>query len=296
MILITLMAGQSFAQVDPVFSQYMQDATAFNPAYSGSLDMLSLNLQARTQWYGVAGAPLSGVFSAHAPLPGEKLGVGLRMMHEEFTVTQRLRLSPAVSYRIPLRKNLLQAGLAVNYNMLQQSYNQLLIQHTEDDMFRLASNQNYWSVGAGLYYRAQKWYAGISLPEIYTLRQTDAESGTAAARVSQGVAYGGFVYTLSPDVLIKPNVLVNWINSGAGYADLNCNVLIRQIFEVGVSGRTNGTLGTLARLQVNSRISFGYATSHNLNHNLGYVGNAHELSIQFKFITDKSAMPSPRFF
>ncbi len=64
------------AQQDAMYSQYMFNTQAINPAYAGSKDGLSAALISRNQWVGFEGAPNTTSFSAHAPLLGKRVGIG----------------------------------------------------------------------------------------------------------------------------------------------------------------------------------------------------------------------------
>jgi type IX secretion system PorP/SprF family membrane protein len=265
----------------------MLDPTAFNPAYAGNEEVLTLLVQGRTQWQNTQGAPKVGVFSAHSALPGTKLGVGLRASHQELSVYRNLRLTPTASYKIPFRNGVLSTGLGINLNLNSQAYNDLLLKHPEDKSFEPVNSSSFFSVTSGVFYATDRWYIGASLPDIYSL----GDKSTL-----QYVGHAGIVFPVNADLFIKPNVLVNMPGQGAAYADINVNALFRQVFELGVSGRTNGILAGLARLRVNQQLSIGYSTDFALEPSAVYYGSSHELSVQFKFVFDKSQMPSPRFF
>jgi len=63
---------QTFAQQEAMFSQYMFNILAINPAYAGSRDVLSLTTLGRYQWVGVEGAPKTFTFSIDSPIKNEK--------------------------------------------------------------------------------------------------------------------------------------------------------------------------------------------------------------------------------
>src|SRR5688572_2922571 len=47
------------AQQDPLYTHYMYNTLAFNPAYAGSRDAMSFFGLARFQWAGINGAPMT---------------------------------------------------------------------------------------------------------------------------------------------------------------------------------------------------------------------------------------------
>ena len=66
----------SFAQQDPMYTQYMENLLTLNPAYAGSRDVLSAMVVSRNQWVSMPGAPDTRSFSMNSPLKEKNTGVG----------------------------------------------------------------------------------------------------------------------------------------------------------------------------------------------------------------------------
>ena len=64
LVLLTLGVGSTkvLAQQDKMYSQYMFNMMALNPAYAGSRDVLSATGLYRNQWVNVDGAPKTDVY------------------------------------------------------------------------------------------------------------------------------------------------------------------------------------------------------------------------------------------
>ena len=77
------------AQNDPLFSQYMFNKLAFNPAYAGSRYGLSIDALYRTQWTKLDGAPTDMMLTAHNVSNNDKYGYGGKY--------SAMRLAPSVS-------------------------------------------------------------------------------------------------------------------------------------------------------------------------------------------------------
>jgi type IX secretion system PorP/SprF family membrane protein len=60
-----------WAQQQVMFTQYMFNGLAINPAYAGSHETISMTALARKQWVGLEGAPSTQTFSIHSPLRKE---------------------------------------------------------------------------------------------------------------------------------------------------------------------------------------------------------------------------------
>lgn len=92
------------AQQQAMFSQYMFNTLAINPAYAGSQESISLTALMREQWVGLEGAPSTQTFSAHSPFKEKRIGVGLIFLHDKIGVTHQSGVYASYAYKIPLRK------------------------------------------------------------------------------------------------------------------------------------------------------------------------------------------------
>ncbi|EMR01936.1 Bacteroidetes-specific putative membrane protein [Cesiribacter andamanensis AMV16] len=289
-------AGSLQAQVHPLYSQYMHDATAINPAYAGSADALTLSLHGRMQWISADGAPTNQILSAHTPLPGSRLVAGLRLQHESVGSGRRMQLSPALGYRLPVGKGHISSGLSANINRYTPGYRNLLIYHDDDAVFALQESQWVVTLGTGLYYESPLMNIGLSVPEILPATRPDQERSIFSRHLRQYVFHAGRAIPLGADVVLKPNVLLSVPERGAAYADANLNVLFRNALWLGASYRSTQQLAGLVQLQLNAQWRLGYSWDMPLREQQGYGSDTHEISLQYSFIFDRSAVRSPRYF
>jgi type IX secretion system PorP/SprF family membrane protein len=105
MLPILLLASiHLLAQQEAMYSQYMFNTMAVNPAYAGSREVFSTTLLARAQWLGIDGAPISQTLSMDAPLSNKKIGVGLIMFNDRIGLTHNTGMHGSYSYRIRFKK------------------------------------------------------------------------------------------------------------------------------------------------------------------------------------------------
>jgi type IX secretion system PorP/SprF family membrane protein len=62
-LVFVIVANTSYAQQDPMFSQYMFNTQIINPAYAGTWESMGFMALARQQWVGFDGAPKTYTFS-----------------------------------------------------------------------------------------------------------------------------------------------------------------------------------------------------------------------------------------
>ena len=67
-ILLVVSAQMSFGQQDALYSQYMFNPFAINPAYAGSRNSISAVILHRSQWLGLNGAPNTQTVAIHSKI------------------------------------------------------------------------------------------------------------------------------------------------------------------------------------------------------------------------------------
>ena len=104
-ILSSVLIGSSaMAQQDAMYSMYMFNGLAVNPAYAGSRETISLTALYRNQWTGLEGAPKTAVLVGHAPLLNDKIGLGLSITSDNISIFNMMIISASYAYRINIKK------------------------------------------------------------------------------------------------------------------------------------------------------------------------------------------------
>ena len=95
----------------PLYSQYLQNGLAINPAYAGSRGSLSGFLSYRMQWMGTKGAPVIQSISLHTPMKDDKVALGLMAQFMQYGFTKATSIYATYAYHIRFRDGKLSFGL-----------------------------------------------------------------------------------------------------------------------------------------------------------------------------------------
>jgi type IX secretion system PorP/SprF family membrane protein len=174
-LFLIIIAVDLSGQQDPTFSQYMFNALAFNPGYSGINNMFCATALTRQQWVGFTGAPATTVFNISAPVSPFhiKSGVGINVESDNLGFEKDILLSGSYSYLMDLGQGKL--GLGVNFGMLNMALSPTWVipsgdSHTPASGDPLIPETKESAVafdaGIGAYYSADKYYAGFSVTHI----------------------------------------------------------------------------------------------------------------------------------
>jgi type IX secretion system PorP/SprF family membrane protein len=307
-LLVCLMASyQSFGQQDPMYSQYMFNMLAVNPAYAGSRDVLSATVLYRNQWVGIKGAPNTITFSADMPIKNERIGLGINVTDDRLGVMHNSLLSISYAYRIRLTsKGTLAFGLQATANQYKADYGSVdPTQNTTtspDQSFSGSVAQIFPNVGFGIYYTTDRFYVGGSAPKLIKNSLSDYYdpsinfSNFANRENRHFFIMAGYVIPLNDKFKLKPSVLLKAVHGAPLELDVNANLWIHDLISVGLSYRTGDSIDGLFEFQVSPQFRFGYAYDMTLT-NLGrYNSGSHELMIRYEFGFDRSKILSPRYF
>lgn len=306
LILVTLISAFSFidvsAQQDAQFTQYMYNTMSVNPAYAGSRDGLSALLLYRTQWVGLDGAPDTGTFNIHSPIGGEdgKVGLGLSVVNDRIGPTQETYVDVDFSYTINTSdKGRLSLGLKAGGHFLDVKYSELN-QYNAGDPLLQTDIENKFSpnVGAGIYYRsADKWYLGLSVPNLLETKHFDEASLSQATERMNAYLIGGYVFDINTDLKLKPAFLMKAVTGAPLQADLTVNALYKEKFTVGLAYRWSAALSGLLGYQVSDSLMLGFGYDREVT-DLGqtqFNSGSFEVFLRFE-PRDLTKILSPRFF
>ena len=279
------------------FSNYIQDATAFNPAYAGSQGALSITVQHRHQWASGNGAPASQGISVHSPVWSQSLGLGIRLSNDQMGGFGQQSIIPSLAYRIRFsEKRFIAAGLQAGFVRQRPEFWNLLILDPDDPAFAQSPPAFAASVGAGVFYASEKFYVGFAIPELFTDLGGGLDEPAYRSPGRAYVTHMGVVLALSTEVKLKPNALLVVPEKGLLYADVNMLMLFREVLWLGGSYRLGQGVSTLAQIQLTPQLGLGYSYDLPVKSRGALGTSSHEISVQYRFYFIKSDVKSPRYF
>jgi len=302
-----LFQGQLQGQQDAQYTQYMYNTLAINPAYAGSRGVLSIAGLHRSQWVGLDGSPTTQTFNINSPI-SERVGLGMSIVNDEIGngTNQDAYFDAVFSYSIPLNnESRLSFGLKAGGHFLSVDFNKL----RNYDASGLANpptnidkkfSPNF---GAGLYYRTESFYAGLSIPNFLQTEHFDrsGQSGSVTYLAQERMNWyliSGYVFELNPDWKFKPAVLLKGVNGAPLQADLSASFMYNDRFSFGLAYRWSAAISALVGVQLSDQflLGIGYDRETTELGSTTYNDGSFELFLRYEFQKKYSKVLTPRFF
>ncbi len=302
---IALFSIKGNAQQDPMYTQYMYNMSVINPAYAiDDLGMLNVGGIYRNQWAGIDGAPETANFFAHTGLT-DRLEAGISIVHDEIgDVVKENNLYADVAYVLPVTEtSKLSFGVKAGVTFFDADLrgletgnpDVLILQQTR------TSVKHFPNFGVGAYWFGDKYYVGLSAPNLFTAKHLENETGLARLG-EENIHYfltGGYVFDLNPNLKLKPAFMARAVEGAPLSVDITANVLLYNRFEVGAAYRFDETVSGLVNFRVTPELRIGYAYDYTTG-NLGdFNDGTHEIMVLFDLDLlglSKGYNVSPRFF
>lgn len=303
--LLIAAAVAAMAQTDAQFTQYYQVPTYYNPAATGTSDLLRLRAGGRMQWVGIDNAPKSYLLTADMPvkLAGKRIGVGLVAESESQGLFRSMLIGAQGSYKIKLWGGMLGVGLQLG--MYDQKFRGSEVFIPDDNDFHEPGDDaipttdihgTAFDIAIGAWYTRKNIWAGLSLthstsPAI-TLKSEGSESGTGtheyefkANRTAYFMAgcnipINNTLIEVMPSVLVKTDFTFTT-------GEANVRARFRKMFSLGVGYRYNDavTLSLGAELK---NFYIGYSYDYSTSAIAKASSGSHEVFLGYSLKLDLS--------
>ena len=306
-LIVLSVCTQVYAQQDAQYTQYMYNTMSVNPAYAGSRGQLSIAGLYRSQWVGLEGAPKTQTLNLHSPIRNSRLGYGISIINDNIGdgVVQETQLDAVLSYTVDVSlEGKLSFGLKLGGNMLSLDFNGLNNFDSENIQGENIDNKFSPNFGVGVYYHTNKFYAGLSAPnmvetEYFDNSQRDSNSVQFLSKERMNFYLNtGYVFDLNNNFKFKPAVLTKVVGGAPLQIDLSASFLFNDMFSFGAAYRWDAALSGMLGFQISDQLMIGLAYDRETTELGGTQFNdgSFEVFLRFELVKAFQRMVSPRFF
>ncbi len=247
------------AQQDPLYSQYMFNMLAINPAYTGIHNNLNISVSSRFQWGGLDGSPKTNILTASTSLLDHKIGIGAIILRDELGVNENTEGYLSYSYKITSADYTLSFGLQSGFVNYSYNYNDLTLRFLDDPSFTpVSEGLTRFNFGAGAAFMSDKLFLGFSSPRLMNKSFSDG--------VIQSTRYerhyyltGAYLLELRRGIKFKPMALIKAVSGAPISFDLNFSIFLNNKLWAGIFTRDFNTYGLMGQIEFMDAYKFGYS-------------------------------------
>lgn len=288
-----------------MYTHYMYNMSVINPAYATDNEgVINIGGLYRTQWVGAVGAPKTANVFVHSPI-AKRVEAGISVVSDEIgDVVKENNIYADFAYVLPLSESTkLSFGVKAGMTFFDADFNGFQYSDaTPDPAFAENIHQFFPNVGVGAYYFGEKYYVGLSAPNLLKTKHLEHQDAISTIGVEE-IHYfltGGYVFDLSDRLKFKPAFMAKGVNGAPLSLDVTANMLFNNFFEAGVGYRHDDSVSGLVNFYITPSLRLGYSYDYTLTNMGEYNSGTHEVFVLFDLGSSngkgKGYDKSPRFF
>jgi type IX secretion system PorP/SprF family membrane protein len=295
----------AFSQQERQVSHYMYDQISFNPGSAGSSDQISAHAIMRQQWVGIDGAPLDFIVNLSAPfkLFNANHGAGISIWKDQLGFNNDINLSLNYAYQFSVANGKLGLGISGIFDNQQMDNPVWVIPNSplhdpSNDNAIPTGKQNEFVIdfGAGLFYRTEELYVGLSTTHIMQDEFVYQSEGTPTAKSALKISRqyyltAGYNIQLSnPTLELLPSVFIQ-SDARLTKIDLNTTLMYNKKFWAGVTYRVGAAVVGMIGLEIMNGIRVGYSYDFDTSALASFSKGSHEVMIGYSFTVGVDKTP-----
>lgn len=303
-LLLTAISFFSFsnvsAQQNPQYTQYMYNMSVVNPAYAGMSEALSMGALYRMQWAGFDGAPTTGTLFGHKRV-GKNVGLGLSFINDKIGPTTENNIYGDFSYTLNLGREHklalgLKAGVTLHSADLFSQVGTAPQVDPGDPAFGEDSKSTLFNMGLGALFYTDKYYIGVSAPNMLKGYYLDFDGKNYGQRELHGFITAGYVVDLDRDWKLKPSTMIKYAFNAPMSVDINLNVNYMNKLEGGISYRYDDAISGMINYRITPNLRIGYAYDYITSDIKVAASGSHEFILLYDLFFAKKVSSSSRYF
>lgn len=282
---LLLFSSALFAQQESVFTIYRYHMNIVNPAYAGVDNETLITGSIRSQWTGIADAPESQAVSFGTAVGGN-LGFGVSMVNDKTFIEKQTMFGIDISYKLKMSETAdLYLGVKAGGNFYEVNTSGLQTYSPQSDP-ALSSIDNFNpNVGVGALLKNEKYFVSLSVPRLLNTERAKEKDAIVSVATDRPHIYlsGGYDFDLSQSFVLKPSVMLRYVNGAPVSVDFNSMLQIQKFFEIGATYRTDKAFAGLIDFTISKRMMIGYAYEVSTRAELVSARDTSEFFVRFKF-------------
>lgn len=298
MVLLGFTFFHASAQQLPIYTSYVLNQVALNPATAGASGFSGVNLGTRADWIGFKGSPTTFTLAGEHRMSKQSspwgsaaagglrgnIGVGLVIFSDHNGPMVKTGFKGIYAYHIRMPEFQLSFGLGISGNQTKVDMQQIdLIEQDDPLALNIAGNSSSFSPDAsfGVYLNSYKFFVGLSADQLMQNAIRFGEKTVGLQMIRHYYFTGGYSFDISRDFYIEPSLLLKFNEIPAFQSDITVKAVYKNLYWGGLNYRTNNDFTFLFGVRVMD-FYIGYSYDFNSSALFNYSFNSHEINLGYR--------------
>lgn len=299
---ISLILGCLYAQAQeaPMYTHFLFNKLAYNPAFAGGKDVAAVQALYRQQWQNIEGAPRTANVNFHTPFAQQKCGLGLMITQDQLGLLSHTYADLMYAYRLKTSETgVLSVGLQARLEFARLNWAKAkTISGIDNNIQKDNENVTKPNFGVGAYYKDKNFFFGFSVPQLLesSLYKSSYDELPSLHRFRTYYLMTGVDVKLSPSVDFMPGVLVSYVPNAPLQTEINANLIFSKTILIGASYRVNSSVDGLVGIQLTKQLMLGLAYDYSITKLRSENIGSFEGMLEYQFNYDRAGVNHLRYF
>lgn len=276
------------AQQQSLYTNYLLNSYAYNPAVVGSKPYAQANINYRNQWVGFDGSPKTYLLSLHGPLKKAKnVAVGGMIVSDKTGLISTNTGYVTFAYNVKVtKKTRLSFGLSGGIKQYTvRLYDVNAYDKGDDYLTGNTLNANVLDANAGIYFYGERFFFGLS--DMNMLNNKIRWKNPTGRLTPHYYSVIGYNFKLSKDFALQPSVLLKYNDPTPAQLEYTMKLSFKDMVWIGGNYRSDDAVSFMMGVTVIKKLNIAYAYDYSLSTIKKYNQGSHEISLNYNFIKKK---------
>lgn len=286
------------AQSDVLFTHFMFNKLAYNPAYAGSKGAFDMTAIYRSQWTDIDGAPETVNFNIHTPFAGKKSALGFAVVSDKIGKVNTTGFDLSYAYRLKLSsRHTLSLGLQGRIEQARIDWTKTNPLDLGDTSIPTSEESSFApNFGAGAYFTGQNYFVGLSVPRLLKNALYINQTGSFESDATTYYLMSGVTNRLSSQMQLTTSFLLSYNPSAPVDVDLNASLRFFDAFWVAGNYRLADSFDVLAGYEFKNGMRLGVARDFTTSELDKFTNGSWEVMLGYTFRCKDCSVSHLRFF
>jgi len=301
------------AQTELQFTQHFDNPYLLNPAASGMMSIIDIDLGYRKQWVGIENSPSTIYMTGHSVLRFKKdndpaLGgmnpdgdfmfkspeistgriknvVGGKIINDQFGAFAKTSVFGSYSFHVPFTKTInLSFGASIGWSNVRLDRDKVTQFDEGDNTYSAflanGASQHFFDMNAGVMLYHKKFYFGYSVTQLLSNKIDFGNIESKSNLLMTHYIMGGYNWDINEKLRLSPNVILKMAKGVPMSFELGAKLTVQKTYWAGISYRYSDAVAILAGLNFGKYVNLGYSYDIPVG-GIRRQGGSHEIHIGF---------------